>query len=437
MKLTKHILRSTPVLSSNRLAQVLGMFDVEQPAVSTQEWDVDLQLPDHWNIGVIVGPSGSGKTTIARELFGNYFAGDFGWSADKSIIDAFPLSMPVKRVTDLLSSVGFSSPPAWVRPFHCLSNGQQFRVTLARVLAQAMVDHEMKVVDEYSSVVDRTAAQIGSAAVARTIRKHKLQFIAVTCHYDVLDWLQPDWVYDVAAVEMRYGSEGVSEYQSRKPTRAHSATPAPCGSAGVTECRSNTPELPHSHTPAPTATPIPTTAPSREGLQRVTRSPRPPIEMEIVRTDRSAWQRFKPHHYLSASLHPAAACYVALVLDQPAAFTAVLPFPHPTHSGYREHRTVCLPDFQGVGIGNAMSEFVASIYRAIGKPYTSTTSHPAMIYHRAKSPLWRMTRKPGLTGKSGKRFSLMRKTAAIDRLTAGFEYVGPARFADARKFGLI
>jgi GNAT superfamily N-acetyltransferase len=159
--------------------------------------------------------------------------------------------------------------------------------------------------------------------------------------------------------------------------------------------------------------------------------------MEIVRTDRSAWQRFKPHHYLSASLHPAAACYVALVLDQPAAFTAVLPFPHPTHSGYREHRTVCLPDFQGVGIGNAMSEFVASIYRAIGKPYTSTTSHPAMIYHRAKSPLWRMTRKPGLTGKSGKRFSLMRKTAAIDRLTAGFEYVGPARFADARKFGLI
>jgi len=155
--------------------------------------------------------------------------------------------------------------------------------------------------------------------------------------------------------------------------------------------------------------------------------------MEIIRTDRSAWQRFKPHHYLSAALNPSAACYVALVRDQPAAFTAVLPFPHPTHSGWREHRTVCLPDFQGVGIGNAMSEFVASIYRATGKPYTSTTSHPAMIYHRAKSPLWRMTRKPGLTG-GGRRFSLMRKTAAIDRLTAGFEYVGPARFSEARLF---
>ena len=271
-------------------------------------------------------------------------------------------------------------------------------MNLARILAEAMVDGQMKVVDEYSSVVDRTAAQIGSAAVARTIRKHNLQFIAVTCHYDVLDWLQPDWVYDVAAETM---------------VAATSASPL---------------GLPTQHGDAGVAA-----TSSREALRRS----RPKIEMEITRTDRSAWQRFKPHHYLSAALNPSAACYVALVRDQPAAFTAVLPFPHPTHSGWREHRTVCLPDFQGVGIGNAMSEFVAALYRATGKPYTSTTSHPAMIFHRAKSSLWRMTRKPGLTGGSGRRFSLMRKTAAIDRLTAGFEYVGPPRFSDARQFGLI
>jgi ABC-type dipeptide/oligopeptide/nickel transport system ATPase subunit/GNAT superfamily N-acetyltransferase len=399
MHLTRHILRSTPVQSSNRLSQVLGMFDVEPPAVSTVEWHVDLDLPDDWNIGVIVGASGSGKTTVARELFGNYFAGDFGWSTTHSIIDAFPLTLPVKRVTDLLSSVGFSSPPAWMRPFQCLSNGQQFRVNLARILAEALVDGQIKVVDEYSSVVDRTAAKIGSAAVARTIRKHKLQFIAVTCHYDVLDWLQPDWVYDVAAEIMLENRES----QIEKNGGAH-IDPA----SSILNAQSS--------------------VPSREGLQRYHR---PKIELEIIRSDRSAWPRFKPHHYLSAQLHPAAACFVGLVQDQPAAFTAVLPFPHPTHSGYREHRTVCLPDYQGVGIGNAMSEFVAAVYKATGKPYTSTTSRPAMIYHRAKSPLWRMTRKPGLTG-GGRRFSLMRKTAAVDRITAGFEYVGPARFEEAR-----
>ena len=412
MSLSKHITRTVAVQSSHRLAQVLGMFDVEQRQLSIQEWDVDLQLPEKWNIGVIIGPSGSGKTTVARELFGEHFAADFDWPKDQSIIDGFPHLISVKKITDLLSSVGFSSPPAWVRPFSCLSNGQQFRVNLARTLAEAMVDGQMKVVDEYSSVVDRTVAQIGSAAVARTVRKTNLKFIAVTCHYDVLDWLEPDWVYDVAAAQMRIEDRGLKLDDGKSPTDCEPRSAILNSQSSILD--SNPPD--------------------REGLQPYTR---PKIEMEIVRADRSAWQRFKPHHYLSAALNPSAACYVALVKHQPAAFTAVLPFPHPTHSGWREHRTVCLPDFQGVGIGNAMSEFIASIYRTTGKPYTSTTSHPAMIYHRAKSPLWRMTRKPGLSGGGSRRFSMMRKTAAIDRLTAGFEYIGPSRFNDARTFGVI
>jgi ABC-type polar amino acid transport system ATPase subunit/GNAT superfamily N-acetyltransferase len=353
-------------------------------------------------IDVIVGPSGSGKSTIARELFGQYLAHDYQWPTNKSILDGFPLTITVKAVTGLLSSVGFSSPPAWIRPFHCLSNGQQFRVSLARTLAEALVDGQIKVVDEYSSVVDRTVARIGSAAVAKTVRKHNLQFIAVTCHYDVLDWLEPDWVYDVASATMIEDRRSRIEDQKAADSQSSILDPRPVAS-------------------------------DRECLRRWSR---PQIEMEIIRTDRSAWPRFKPHHYLSGNLNPAAACYVCLVEDQPAAFTAVLPFPHPTHSGWREHRTVCLPDFQGVGIGNAMSEFIASLYKATGKPYTSTTSHPAMIYHRARSPLWRMTRKPGLTGGAGKRFSMMRKTAAIDRLTAGFAYIGPPRPDEARKFGL-
>jgi hypothetical protein len=37
----------------------------------------------------------------------------------------------------------------------------------------------------------------------------------------------------------------------------------------------------------------------------------------------------------------------------------------------------------------------------------------------------------------GKGFNLMRKTSAIDRLTAGFEYIGPPRHAEAQRFGLI
>lgn len=117
----------------------------------------------------------------------------------------------------------------------------------------------------------------------------------------------------------------------------------------------------------------------------------------------------------------------------------MLPFPHPVRPGWREHRTVCLPDFQGVGIGTAMSEFVASMFVATGKPYFSTTSHPAMIRHRANSVLWKMHRKPGMVSRSGpasRETTAMADTISRGRNTAGFEYVGAARRDQAMKFGL-
>src|SRR5258708_7094177 len=72
------------------------------------------------------------------------------------------------------------------------------------------------------------------------------------------------------------------------------------------------------------------------------------------------------------------------------------PRPPPPRPGWREHRTVCLPDFQGLGLGSAMSNFIAAVYRSTNKPYFSPTSHPALIRPRARSPLWRLTRKPGM-----------------------------------------
>src|SRR5262245_41785404 len=105
------------------------MFDVPPAERSEERWTVELPLDQkEWSIGLIVGPSGSGKSTIARKLFPKNLAPDYGWSKSKSILDDFPAEMPIKDIVALLSSVGFSSPPSWLRPFHVLSTGQQFRV---------------------------------------------------------------------------------------------------------------------------------------------------------------------------------------------------------------------------------------------------------------------------------------------------------------------
>ena len=53
--------------------------------------------------------------------------------------------------------------------------------------------------------------------------------------------------------------------------------------------------------------------------------------------------------------------------------------PCPQGTRWKEHRTVCLPDFQGVGIGNAMSNFIASCFHGIkGRYYLSVTANPAI-----------------------------------------------------------
>jgi energy-coupling factor transporter ATP-binding protein EcfA2 len=378
---------------SFRVRQVAGMFDLPPAAGTRSAFDVEVPSPNEdWAIGVIVGPSGSGKTTVARAAFGDRLVERWDWDAQQSILDGFPKNMGIGQITGLLSAVGFSSPPAWLRPFALLSNGEQFRVNLARTLAEMP---ELAVVDEFTSVVDRTVARIGSSAIAKAVRRAAQRFVAVTCHYDVLPWLEPDWVLDMADGSLcQYSMNG-------------SADPA---------------------------VPLP------ENARRLRR---PNIDLRIIRCDCSAWRVFRRHHYLSADLNRSAQCFVGLVDQRPAVFVAALPFPHPARPGWREHRCVCLPDFQGLGIGNAMSEFVASLYATTGRPYTSVTSHPAMIRHRARSGLWRMNRPPsrvvggGRTAGSGRRLAGMDRTLSWRRLTASFEFIGAARRGVAVQFGIV
>lgn len=182
------------ILDSYRTSKIKSMFDVDFDVVR-KIYEINIPIEEKpWNIGLIVGASGSGKTTIAKKLFADYklFSG-FQWS-DNSIIDDFNKELTPKQITESLSSVGFSSPPDWLKPFAILSNGQKMRVELARIILEM---NEPIIYDEFTSVVDRQVAKIGSASIQKFIRKNNKKFIAVSCHYDIEEWLQPDWVYDV------------------------------------------------------------------------------------------------------------------------------------------------------------------------------------------------------------------------------------------------
>ncbi len=251
-----------PVHDSFRVKQVSGLFDVPLAEKMRQSFSVEVpDLGGDWKIGLIVGPSGSGKSTVAREIFGEALYKETVWPHENAVIDAFPQSLSIREITGMLTAVGFSSPPSWVKPYHVLSNGERFRCDLAMSLVQGK-NGDIVAFDEFTSVVDRNVARVASAAIAKGIRQNHIRrrFVAVTCHYDVTRWLEPSWVIDMASSTL-----------------------------------------------------------SRRRLRR------PGIQLEIVRCTHDAWRIFARHHYLSGQLPPGCRTYMALWNREPVTFCAVIP----------------------------------------------------------------------------------------------------------------
>jgi ABC-type lipoprotein export system ATPase subunit/GNAT superfamily N-acetyltransferase len=235
-----------------RAERVKSLFNVDSGADFSLTADLPIDDND-WQIGVIVGASGSGKSSIGAQIGQTYSP---VWDSGKPIIDAIAPDGDFNDVTAALSSVGLGSVPTWLRPFNVLSNGEQFRATLARLVCEAP---PLAVVDEFSSVVDRQIAKVGAGAFAKAWRRTNGKVVLLSCHYDILDWVQPDWVFDTGTGQFTRGS-----------------------------------------------------------LWR-----RPKLEMVIYQTDWRYWSMFEPHHYLKLPKMIAATCYVATIDGEPVAHLAV------------------------------------------------------------------------------------------------------------------
>jgi ABC-type lipoprotein export system ATPase subunit len=343
----------TKVSTSVRAQQLSAAFDVPPQDRHELEWHIDAPIEsNHWNVGLIVGPSGSGKSTILRNVFGESSHVDWG---GLSVIDDFDSSHSIDDIASACSAVGFNTIPAWLRPFNVLSNGEQFRVTLARLLLDTQED-ETIVIDEFTSVVDRQVAKIGANAVQKWVRKQDRHFIAATCHYDVLDWLQPDWVIDAA----------------KKTFELRSV------------------------------------------------QPRPKIEVVIRAVGYEYWKIFAPYHYLTASLNKTARCYVAFVDEQPTAFAGVLHRPHPKVKNIMGlSRLVTLPDWQGLGLAFVLSDALGAAYKVIGKRFRTYPAHPALIRSFDRSSKYHLEQRPGFGSQTGVSVTTQSSTSRIGTVGTG------------------
>jgi ABC-type lipoprotein export system ATPase subunit len=347
----------SPLSQSVRAAQVSAMFDVPAQDRARLTWQGNLPIEDRpWQIGLITGPSGSGKSTILNQIFGR--PAEFTWDA-ASVIDDFGRAHSVEDVAAICQAVGFNTIPAWLRPHAVLSNGEKFRVDLAR----RMLEGGGKLIscDEFTSVVDRQVAKIGAHAVQKHIRTTGKQFVAATCHYDLEEWLQPDWILEPATMTFRW-----------------------------------------------------------RAVQR-----RPAVECSIAYVKHGAWAQFAPFHYLSATLHPSARCFVLFVDGQPAAFTAALHRPHQTvRNIIALPRGVVLPDYQGLGLIFALIDRIGAVYMRRGYRVRSYPAHPGYIRAHDRSRNWQMISPPGLRSSNVNSRNTALPNRVGGRPCAVFEFCG-------------
>ena len=234
-----------------------------------------------------------------------------------------------ERGEELLLSCGLRSIPTWFRPPGTLSNGEYHRFEMAMTLDQGIAT-----VDEFTSVVDRDTAKSLALSVRKFYDRRGTTdplYIA-SCHRDIIEWLDPEYVYDTDLCVLE----------------------------------------------------------NRRSLLRL--GTRPELVLTIKSASVDYWRYFSKYHYLDTAISKSAHYYVLLLGDKPIGFHAAI---HSTnrdiHSYWRGHRTVVLPEFQGMGIGTQFSDAIADVYVSRGLRYFSKTAHPSFGEHRERSPLWRPT----------------------------------------------
>ena len=314
------------ILNDKYTEYVYEAFDIQNKKESNVLIEANLEnIGTEWNIGVVYGGSGTGKTTILKKYFKKEMDKS-NFDNSKSLISNFDWLEP-QEATFLLSAMGLSSVPTWLRPFNTLSNGEQYRANLAYLVGKAS-DNEVILVDEYTSVVDREVAKAMSNALQKYIRRTNKKIVLASCHFDIMEWLQPDWIY----------------------------------------------------------------SPQKGRLETAPSLRRPEIKLEIFRCRYAAWSIFKNHHYLTQELNKAAKCFIILFNDKPCAFIGILPMPSGTiQDAYRVSRVVVLPDFQGLGIGIKILDFFGSIYKKDNKKLYIKTSNPSLFKGMLKNKNWDLT----------------------------------------------
>ena len=358
-----HVKLVSPVSDSFKCQMAANSLDIDVKKKAIHELSIDADLETPWNVGLIVGASGSGKTTLAKQMFGDDCF-DFDIDPKTPVIDQFPDDWSYEECQKSLNGIGLSQVPCWIRPVNTLSNGQTARAIAALQLSR----NEDFVVDEWTSVVDRTVAKSMSLCLGKHARRIDKRIVAVSCHYDVLEWLNPDWVID-------------------------------CNKAQYTDRRSL--------------------------WQSYKRKEK--LDFEIRPVDRKTWRFFSKYHYLSENLPGGIVKFFGLFHQgNQIGFTCFANYtpkrPHHRKIKMHSNRVVIHPDYVGLGLGMLLVNATSKYMHNLGYEVFAKLSAKPLIRAREKDPRWALQKVQRFTPPAGAK--MLRGTGFRDAIkTHSYRYV--------------
>lgn len=365
---TYHVKLESPVSTSFRCVRAANSLDIDPKKKSVHELNVSGDFKSPFTIGLILGASGSGKTTLAHKMFGPECFKTW-LDPEKPIIEQLPTNFTYDQCAEILSGVGLTSVPCWIRPVKTLSNGQRARAEAAIALCS---EQKEVVIDEWTSVVDRTVAKVMSHCVQKFARNTQKKLVLLSCHYDVVDWLNPDWIVD-------------------------------CNTQKFID---------------------------RRLLCREERARTEQLAFDVRPVTSESWKYFSKYHYLSEKMPGGKIYSFGLFHGERqigfACFANYVPIKKNKTPIFHSNRVVVHPDFAGFGLGlrlvNAASSYLKKTY---GIRIMAKFSSIPMFRSRLKDPQWKLKDIKRQIGKTKVGGTIERKTGYRENIkTYSFEFVG-------------